>query len=87
MAKDFTNSLNSELNKKPTDSLENSQDNKLVFDIPHKARQKDDTQAFNVVMDKLLVRKLDQIAKKKGGYSRNELINIVCKIFIDNFED
>ena len=74
---------NNSQTKTDTNSLANSQ----VLSIPIKTKNKVDTQAFNVVMNKSLVQRLDKLAKKKGGYSRNELINTICQLFIDHQED
>lgn len=103
MAKNFTDNLNNELNNKPdnkavnkqdsileskpNNKLESIQDDKLVFSIPNKSKNKASTRSFNVVMDSEMVEKLDRICKKKGGYSRNELINMVCQIFVNNYDD
>ena len=57
-------------------------DQRLVFSIKNKSKTK--TKAFNVVMDKALVEKLDYVCKRKGGYSRNELINKMCQWCIDH---
>lgn len=83
-AKNFSNALNERLEIKPTEKLEDSQDHSLVFNIPVKAKTKIATKAFNVVMPLTLVDKLDKICKKKGGYSRNELINMMCQLVVDN---
>ena len=56
---------------------------KLV--IPHKVTKKNDTQAFNIVVVKSLVKKLDKSAKAKG-YSRNQLVNYILEFFMDNIE-
>ena len=59
------------------------QTKKLV--IPNKVTKKNDTQAFNIVVEKSLVQKLDKSAKAKG-YSRNQLINYMLEFFMDNIE-
>jgi IS30 family transposase len=56
-----------------------------IFKIPAKTKKKTETKAFNVVMKLSLVDKIDTIAKSKG-YSRNQIINLMCDIFVDNME-
>ena len=60
--------------------LVNSQANSQVYVIPKKLA-KSMKKSFNVVMDKDMVFKIDTIAKAKG-YSRNELISIMCKLVL-----
>jgi len=68
--------------------LANRPDHKLkdrpMFNIPIKTSLKATTKAFNVVMDKVLVDKIDKLAKAKGGYSRNQIINKMVEFAIDN---
>lgn len=66
--------------------LVNSQDHRPKFNIPLKTKDKIETKAFNLVMRKNLVKKLDKLCIDKGGYSRNELINIMCEYCINNME-
>lgn len=63
--------------------LDNRPVNKLNFNIPIKTKTKT-TKAFNVVMDKNLVEQIDKLAKLKGGYSRNQIINMMCEYSLDN---
>jgi hypothetical protein len=52
------------------------------------SKKKDDTsskKAFNVYMESNTIKDIDKVAKK-SGYSRNELINIMCKWCLDNLE-
>jgi len=55
-----------------------------IFKIPTKTKKKIETKAFNVVMKLSLVDKIDEIAKSKG-YSRNQIISIMCNLFVDNY--
>ena len=71
------------INKITDQQLESSTNNKLKLNIPLKAHTKVKTKAFNVVMPIILTDKLDRLAKAKGGYSRNEIINIICKWYMD----
>lgn len=64
--------------------IDHSLDSSPKYSIP--TNTKTQTQAFNVVMDKLLVKKLDHVCKKKG-YSRNQLIGYICKMVIDDLEE
>jgi len=67
--------------------LDNRPVRRLKFSIPVKTKLKNTTKAFNVVMDKMLVERIDKLCKAKGGYSRNELINKMCRFSLDNMED
>ena len=85
------NSPNTGSKKKLDDKLANRLDNEVdhatTFYIPIKTKIKATTKAFNVVMDKVLVDRVDKLAKEKGGYSRNELINRMCEFAIDNMDE
>ncbi|MBY9013594.1 MAG: hypothetical protein KGD70_14565 [Candidatus Lokiarchaeota archaeon] len=56
-----------------------------IFKIPTKTKKKIETKAFNIVMKLELVDKIDIIAKSKG-YSRNNIINFMCNVFVDNMD-
>lgn len=55
------------------------------FKLAKKQEDKTKKVAFNTYMPDDLVKDLDKICKKTG-YSRNELINIMCKWCVDNLE-
>ena len=69
------------------DKLDNRPIRRLKFSIPIKTKLKNTTKAFNVVMDKTLVERIDKMAKLKGGYSRNQIINMMCLYAIDNIDE
>lgn len=54
---------------------------KIKKRIPDKTNKKN----FNIYMDNDIVTALDKFAKK-SGYSRNELIGMACKYFVENSE-
>jgi len=80
------NTINIGNNKKLDYKLDHRLDHRPVFNIPIKTNLKATTKAFNVVMDKVLVDKIDKLCKTKGGYSRTEMINRMCEFAIDNIE-
>lgn len=55
------------------------------FVIKKKVDDKVGKKAFNVYMPDSLVKELDKISKKTG-YSRNELINMMCQECVNNYE-
>ncbi|HEY5563901.1 MAG TPA: hypothetical protein VIK72_19470 [Clostridiaceae bacterium] len=75
------------LSHRPKEKLDHKLSDKLQLDIPIKAKARVKTKAFGIVMDIALADKLDKLAKSKGGYSRNEIVNIICKLYIDNMDD
>ena len=68
------------------DKLANQPVRRPKFSIPIKTKLKT-TKAFNVVMNKDLVERIDKLCKAKGGYSRNELVNKMCEYAIDNMDE
>ena len=56
---------------------------KPILNIPFKKKTKTETKAFNVVINKGLVDKLDSIAKDRN-YSRTQLIAFLLQWCIDN---
>jgi len=71
--------------KKVSDIVVDRPDHRPIYSLPVKTNIKPQTQAFNIVMAKVLVKRLDYIGKAKG-YSRNELINYICNMVIDDLE-
>jgi len=69
------------------DKIDHRPIRRLKFSIPIKTRLKNTTKAFNVVMDKTLVERIDKLAKLKGGYSRNQIINMMCEFSLDNMDE
>lgn len=55
------------------------------FKLAKKKEDKSVKKAFNVYMEDNLLKDIDKVAKK-SGYSRNELINIMCQWCVDNLE-
>lgn len=72
-----------------TDSInttkETNIDTNKKFVIKKKVDDKKDKKAFNIYMADSLVKDLDKLSKKTG-YSRNELINIMCQECLNNYE-
>jgi hypothetical protein len=62
-----------------------SQDHIPTFNIPTKTKIKTKTKAFNVIMKESLANNIDVLAKEKG-YSRNEIINIMCEYCLNNMK-
>ena len=59
---------------------------KQVFNIPVKLVCKHDTQPYTVTSTKSLINKLDKLFVKKNYKSRNELINVILELVLDNEE-
>jgi len=59
---------------------------KQVFNIPVKVVCKHDTQPYTVTSTKTLINKLDKLFVKKNYKSRNELINVILELALDNEE-
>lgn len=59
--------------------------NPLKFQLSKKKDDKTNKKVFNVYMENNLVKELDKLVKK-SGYSRNELINLMCQWCINNLE-
>lgn len=68
-------------NKKVTE--QSNINNKFI--LSKKKADKTNKKPFNVYMESDLVKKIDGLCKK-SGYSRNELINIMCGWCINNLD-
>jgi hypothetical protein len=55
------------------------------FTLKKKLDDKKEKKAFNVYMQPELIKELDKLSKK-SGYSRNELINLMCEYCVKNLE-
>ena len=88
MKQDFTSNIKNNLNTDTKDKNEEPakpHEEKPLFKLERKTSEKTNKRAFNITMDNELIKKLDTIAKK-SGYSRNELISIMCNYCSDNLE-
>lgn len=68
-------------NKKQIDNI----DIKNKFHLSKKKIDKTNKKAFNVYMENNLIKELDKVSKK-SGYSRNELINMMCNWCLNNLD-
>lgn len=89
MNDNFKNSIKQNITKddKPENKISvngnNNTENK--FKLFKKKMDKTSKKAFNVYMESGLIKELDKVSKK-SGYSRNELINIMCDWCINNLD-
>jgi len=77
-------SVDKSIDKEP--KQDTKQDDSLKFSIPNKTKKKDDTQAFNIVMKRSLVKTIDKLSHKKG-YSRTQMISLLCEMILNNMEE
>ena len=75
--------LDNELDNKP--QIVDKPVNKPILNIPFKTKTKSETKAFNVVINKGLVDKLDFIAKERN-YSRTQLIAFLLEWCVNNMD-
>jgi len=75
--------MNTDTKVNTTDSIDTKVNTKFV--LKKKVDSKTNKKAFNVYMLENLIKNLDQLGKK-SGYSRNELINMMCEYCIQNVE-
>jgi len=72
--------------KEVVNSPVKSEVKKQVFNIPVKLVCKHNTQPYTVTSTKTLINKLDKLFVKKNYKSRNELINVILELALDNEE-
>lgn len=77
------NNVKYDTNDNINDDTKSSTAHKFV--IKKKVDDKKGKKAFNVYMPDSLVKELDKLSKKTG-YSRNELINMMCQDCLKNYE-
>lgn len=80
-----TNSSNSIKNQAKSYINDSTIGDTTKFILNKKVDDKKGKKAFNVYMQPDLIKELDKISKK-SGYSRNELINLMCKYCVNNLE-
>jgi len=76
--------IDKSIDKEPKQDIK--QDDSLKFSIPVKTKTKADTQAFNIVMKRSLVKTIDKLSHKKG-YSRTQMISLLCEMILNNMEE
>lgn len=84
---DTEKNISGEVSTNMNDSI-NTNDNidtNTKFVLRKKSDDKKDKKAFNVYMQPDLIKELDKLSKK-SGYSRNELINLMCDYCVKNLE-
>lgn len=69
----------------PHTTLDTTIGTESKFVIKKKSEERVGKKAFNVYMSESMVKKLDRLGKKTG-YSRNELINMMCEKCLDNIQ-
>ncbi|AKN34260.1 hypothetical protein Ccar_25885 (plasmid) [Clostridium carboxidivorans P7] len=79
------NDTNSKTNIDTNINIDTSNDTNNKFTLKKKLDDKKEKKAFNVYMNPDLIKELDKISKK-SGYSRNELINLMCEYCVKNLE-
>lgn len=92
MSNNFKDSIKENINSNPNI---NSNNKKVVantnistsnkFHLSKKKTDKTNKKAFNVYMENNLIKELDKLGRK-SGYSRNELINLMCSWCLTNLD-
>jgi hypothetical protein len=72
-------------NNSTLDDIKNNTKIPNKFLLKKKVDDKKDKKAFNVYMYPDLIKKLDKISQK-SGWSRNEIVNMMCEYCSDNVE-
>ncbi|WP_373845175.1 ribbon-helix-helix domain-containing protein [Clostridium sp.] len=89
MSDNFKDSIKQNINSNIKNNNDNKVSNKISsggkFHLTKKKVDKNNKKTFPVYMENDLLKELDKLGKK-SGYSRNELINIMCNWCVNNLD-
>ncbi|OAA86340.1 CopG family transcriptional regulator [Clostridium coskatii] len=94
MSNNFKDSIKENINSNSNINSDNKEtvcntDNHIStsnkFHLSKKKTDKTNKKAFNVYMENDLIKNLDKLGRK-SGYSRNELINLMCSWCLSNLD-